>query len=364
MDSLSQFSGLYLHIPFCHARCGYCDFASTHNQSDLIPSYLDALGQEMERARGFQIKTLFIGGGTPSVLSPQQISQIHQRLKSNFDLNGLVEATVELNPESVTKDKLGAFGEMGINRLSFGLQTTDNKGLRRMDRLHTFETFLEVWELAHTMGFQNCNVDLIYGMPGQTIDEWRGDLEKVIALHPTHISTYGLKIETGTPFQQRGMVVNDDAQSDMYLFSSEFLRNQGYRHYEVSNFCQPGYACRHNLNYWENGNFVGLGVSSASHIKGMRRQNTGELTRYINGIKNMGQCPYDETTISGPDLLKETMMLKLRLENGVNWNDIEPMRIPETQKFLDLRWAVCENGFFRLQPEGWLLSNQLFQHFV
>jgi oxygen-independent coproporphyrinogen-3 oxidase len=239
--------GLYIHIPFCQALCHYCDFVKFINRESQIDPYLNALAKEMCFYQGEILQTLYIGGGTPTVLRPEQIGRLLRSVHQSFDSSRLTEATVEANPESAEEDRLAAYLEGGINRLSLGLQSMENDLLNQLGRLHDREKFEQAFALSRRLGFKNINVDLMFGLPGQTIFHWEKTLQDVAALGPEHISTYALKIEHGTKLAHNQFVVDDDLQADMYLLASQTLTARGYIHYEISNFAKAGKESRHNL---------------------------------------------------------------------------------------------------------------------
>lgn len=363
VGQLSRF-GLYVHIPFCRKKCAYCDFVSLSEQGGLVNSYLKALGQELARHRKTPFATLYIGGGTPSLLSPNQFLDLFNLIRANIDVSRLTESTIESNPESLSREKLGVYRELGINRLSIGLQSTSNKFLSILGRVHSWEKFLESYRLAREAGFSNLNVDLIYGIPGQTLKDWRLSLKEVVDLEPEHISVYPLKIEAGTPYFLAGVKVDENLQADMYLSASEFLLREGFEHYEISNFCRPGYSCEHNLNYWDDGDFIGIGISAASHVSGRRWKNNRSLSEYIRILAEGGEVVEETSILNNEEFIKEKLMLNLRLKFGVSEKALSKWAGPEKEKFLRLGLAILENESFRLTPQGWLLSNQLFQCLV
>lgn len=356
--------GLYLHIPFCDARCTYCDFVTFTDQHASIDRYLTALIGEMAFHRGRKLMTLFIGGGTPSVLSPAQIQRMLSAVHDCFDTSSLTEATVEANPESAAEEKLTAFRRGGINRISFGFQTANAKQLKRIGRLHTCETFFDRFQLARSLGFNNINVDLIFGFDGQDKSDWSDTLEQVLAVAPEHISTYALKIEPGTPLYKSGANVDGDLQADLYLMGSDRLRSAGYEHYEISNFAKPGFRSRHNSLYWLNAETIGLGVSSTSYINQERRKNPGGLIPYFEALEAGRQPRQEIITLTDDESYRESLMLKLRLRDGVPYNELEPLQLPMVPIFLRQGLASIEKGLYSLTPQGWLLSNRLYQDFL
>lgn len=356
--------GLYLHIPFCAARCHYCDFVTFTGIEDKIDAYLRALSKEASLHRGRSIKTLFIGGGTPSVLSPNQIDFLFDAVHENFDATFLTEATVEVNPESAAEEKLRAFQRGGVNRLSIGFQTADEHLLKKLGRLHDKKKFLETYALARGLGFNNINIDLMFGLPDQTLSSWTETLEEVVSLKPEHVSTYALKVESGTHLSKDRFEVDQDLEADMYLEASHLLSSHGYDHYEISNFAKPGFESRHNLLYWKNEPTLGLGVGAASFIGGRRRKNTSQLSAYMESCLDGKVPPSEESALHPAELERENVMLKLRLKEGVEESFLRKMKIPLVDQFLKAGLAASRNGSYSLTPQGWLLSNQLFQELV
>ncbi len=364
MISTSEAVGLYLHIPFCHAKCGYCDFATYVGQENQIGPYLEALKHELSLYKGNSLQTIFVGGGTPTVLSPSHIENLFHTIGDVFDLSPLTEATIEANPESSTREVLSAYRTAGINRVSFGLQSVNNRFLKELGRLHTFEGFKKAFLLARELGFNNINVDLMFGLPDQTESDWEETLETVLALGPEHLSTYGLKIEAGTEFAKRGIKADDDLEAVMYLRVSEKLTHHGYSHYEISNFAKPGFESRHNLLYWRNAETIGVGLSAASFFRGKRFKNTSHLFPYLEAYKSKRSAVVEETVLDPCAQRNESMMLGLRLKEGIPENQIPEPQEPIFKKFLLNELAFVEQGMYRLTPRGWLLSNQLFQHLI
>lgn len=356
--------GLYVHIPFCDAKCHYCDFVTFTDRSSQIEPYLQALTQELKAYQGWPVQTLFIGGGTPSILSPKQIDFLLGAIHQTLDTSLLTEATVEANPESSTLDRLAAFRAGGINRLSFGVQTTNNKLLERLGRLHDRDRFFHVFESARTLGFDNINVDLMFGLPDQTLADWTDTLKEISPLSPEHISAYALKIEPGTKFGKEGLAVDGDVEADMYLAASDFLKEKGYEHYEISNFSKPGLESQHNLLYWENKNTVGIGVSSTSYLNGRRFKNTPNLQTYIEACAEGRSKLVEDSLMEGVAKEKESIMLALRLKKGVDSTVLNSLQVPLVETFLERGLAVLEKGMYSLTPKGWLLSNLLFQKLV
>jgi len=373
-------TGLYIHIPFCHAKCHYCDFAAYPGRAKEIPRYLDALhreirssfpslmrGEHARRADGGAaplLETLFVGGGTPTVLSPEQWKDLLSVVKDVAPFATDHEATTECNPESTTPELLDTFRAIGLNRLSFGLQATQDRLLKSLGRLHDFARFESVYRDARAAGFDNINIDLMYGLPGQTVKDWQETVEKIIALAPEHVSAYALTVEEETVFAQKGVGTNGDAQADMYEWASDRLQAAGYAHYEISNFARPGRACRHNLRYWKNLPCLGVGVSAAGYDGARRRKNTDDITDYINALE-AGRSPViEDDVLAEEERLGEDLMLALRLSDGADLSDrARALYGPALARFHDQGFLTADLHGRRYVPtrRGWLLSNQLFQ---
>lgn len=300
---------LYLHIPFCMKKCAYCDFLSFQADERIQLSYVQALIREMQyygaRMGEYEVTTVFVGGGTPSWLSESSMQEIFAAVYRNFNVVKDAEITIECNPGTLTARKLLVYKGCGINRLSIGLQSTDNEELKLLGRVHTYEQFLKTYEMARVSGFQNINVDLMSGLPYQTADKFVRSLKKVISLKPEHISVYTLMIEKGTPFyeeykfdavkQEAGMqpeiLPNEDEVYRIYKETQIRLAQAGYRQYEISNYAHPKKECRHNIGYWTRENYLGLGLGAASLVENVRYSNTRDLYRYMDGTKMIREKP-------------------------------------------------------------------------
>lgn len=287
---------LYIHIPFCVRKCGYCDFLSAPADEKARNRYVQALLMEIERYQGTEtadrkIKTLYIGGGTPSILSVNQLDCIIQKIKCIFNFCSNIEASMEMNPGTASKEKCRALYQMGINRLSIGLQSTNDKELKTLGRIHSYEDFLNTYTWCREAGFQNINVDLMAALPYQTVESYTTGLRKIIRLAPEHISAYSLILEEGTPFYQKynsGCYPLPDEEQErlMYRETEQILAQAGYVRYEISNYAKKDYACRHNLVYWQGGDYLGLGLGSSSYMDGVRFHNTTDFDTYVNKYAN------------------------------------------------------------------------------
>ena len=324
---------LYVHIPFCKKKCRYCDFLSFAGEEWTQETYTQALIREIGAWRGKEnkkVSSVFVGGGTPSILSVRRIEEIFEALRESFFLAEDAEITIECNPGTLEKEKLEVYKCLGVNRLSLGLQSAKNEELKLLGRIHTWETFLESFQMARKAGFENLNVDLISALPGQTVESWRETLEKTIALSPEHISAYSLIIEEGTPFYQEyeedakireaggdpQFLPSEDAERQMYEDTEKILGNAGYSRYEISNYAKPGMACQHNMGYWQRKEYIGLGLGASSLYREGRWRNPENLLEYCNRKQDMPERK-DLQKLSRKDQMEETMFLGLRLMEGV-----------------------------------------------
>lgn len=320
---------LYIHIPFCVRKCGYCDFLSAPADEKARDRYVQALLMEIERYQGTEtadrkIKTLYIGGGTPSILSVDQLDCIMQKIKYTFNFCDDIEASMEMNPGTASKEKCRALYQMGINRLSIGLQSTNDMELKTLGRIHSYEDFINTYTWCREADFQNINVDLMAALPYQTVESYTTGLRKIIRLAPEHISAYSLILEEGTPFYQKynsGCYPLPDEEQErlMYRETEQILAQAGYERYEISNYAKKGYACRHNLVYWQGGDYLGLGLGSSSYMDGVRFHNTTDFNTYVN----QGTYVEDREELSVQAKMEEFMFLGLRVMAGVSGTEFE-----------------------------------------
>lgn len=315
--------GLYIHIPFCLRKCHYCDFVSYPNRECDFDSYVDALIKEAELYRDYitqrRIDTVFIGGGTPSLLSSAQIKYLIDGLKNILDISAN-EFSIEANPETVTEDKIKTYKDSGIKRISFGLQTHDNNILEAIGRRHTYEEFLSAYQIASKY-IKNINIDVMFGLPGQSLECFKDTIRRVIDLDPAHISCYALKLEEGTKLYDEYSGIDDDTDRDMYHLAVRSFDDAGYTHYETSNFAKHGFECRHNLKYWEGEEYLGLGVAASSYNGSKRWTNISGLDSYVKIIETTTK-PIDESiTLTQRDKKQEYIMLRFRLSEGINTID-------------------------------------------
>lgn len=347
---------LYIHIPFCVRKCGYCDFLSAPADEKARDRYVQALLMEIERYQGTEtadrkIKTLYIGGGTPSTLSVKQLECIMQKIKYTFNFYDDIEASMEMNPGTASKEKCRALYQMGINRLSIGLQSTNDKELKTLGRIHSYEDFLNTYTWCREAGFQNINVDLMAALPYQTVESYTTGLRKIIHLAPEHISAYSLILEEGTPFYQKynsGCYPLPDEEQErlMYRETEQILAQAGYERYEISNYAKKGYACRHNLVYWQGGDYLGLGLGSSSYMDGVRFHNTTDLNTYVN----QGAYVEEREELSVQAKMEEFMFLGLRVMAGVSGMEFEK-RFGKTMEdvYGDVLRKHEEEGLLRIE---------------
>ena len=359
-------TGLYIHIPFCKQKCKYCDFASFTGQERCIDAYLRALAKEAAASPINQFETLYVGGGTPSLLSAKQIKKLTEIIGEFFGpIQNFEESTFEANPESLTEEKLVILKQAGFNRLSIGLQSFNDEELKILGRVHTAAQFLETYQNAQRVGFENINVDLIAGLPGQTLEQFLDSLKRLYALGPQHISVYGLQIEEGTPFFEQGIVCDQLLMRKMLEQTHDFLSAHGYHHYEISNYAKPGFEARHNTHYWQNGAYVGLGSAAASYVGGVRYQNTTNMKEYIARIKNEQSPIIFQEKLSGQEKEGENLLLGLRQLDGIVLTSVqEKMFGAEIEKHLQNGLLERSGKKIKLSKEGLYLANEVFRSFV
>lgn len=316
---------IYIHIPFCVQKCGYCDFLSAPADKVVREQYIEALTEEIRQQESmgsrYKVTSIFIGGGTPSILEGPQTGELLKEIRKHFIVGADAEITMECNPGTLTEDKLSCYRQSGVNRLSLGLQSADNRELKMLGRIHTYEDFLESFFLARKLGFNNLNVDLMSALPSQTRESWQETLRQVLTLNPEHISAYSLIIEENTPFYERfslggreeHLLPDEDTERQIYYDTRDILETAGYERYEISNYAKPGFACRHNLGYWERKEYLGLGLGASSLIKGVRYQNHRSLSAYL-----AGDYAHEEVQkLTRQEEQEEIMFLGLRKTEGI-----------------------------------------------
>ena len=313
---------LYIHIPFCKQKCFYCDFPSYARKDDLMSDYIEALLIELkEKIKAYKVRSLFVGGGTPSYLNEENLRKLMKVMK-NINFIEDAEKTIECNPGTVSEEKFNIMKDGGINRLSFGLQTTKNNLLKGIGRIHTFEAFKDNYNLARSIGFNNINIDMMFGLPNQSVKDWTDSLEEVAKLNPEHISAYSLIIEEGTPFyklynEDKLKLPSEEEEREMYKKCKDILIENGYHQYEISNYAKEGKECLHNEVYWMCDEYIGVGASSSSYIDGKRIKNIDDLREYIKRIGS-GESIVDEEIINTKnDDIEEFMFMGLRMNCGI-----------------------------------------------
>jgi len=321
---------IYIHIPFCVKKCDYCDFLSFACEDETKLEYVEALIREIKQEAvhyiNRQVCSVFIGGGTPSSLPLGCLKKIMDSVYDCINVCSDAEITIECNPGTITKDKLEEYKYSGINRLSVGLQSANDRELKLLGRIHDYETFEDNYKLAREAGFNNINIDLISGLPGQTVKDFEETIKKVISLNPEHISSYSLIVEEGTPFNEKygeGKVLEDELPSEdedraIYHRTKEMLENAGYHQYEISNYAKTGLECKHNIGYWTRREYIGFGIGAASLYDNVRWTNTRNIDEYINRIMNDNDVKEKQETLSVEEQMEEYMFLGLRLIDGVD----------------------------------------------
>ena len=371
--------GVYVHIPFCKQKCYYCDFISYCNKDNLIEDYVKAVKKEIRMQNiQSQITTVYIGGGTPSYIDSKYIVEIIDEIKKK-NLSKRPEITIEVNPGTVTKEKLKDYKKCGINRLSIGLQSAQDEILKEIGRIHNFEQFLETYQMARKVGFKNINVDLILGIPNQRIKDLKDSLEKIIELQPEHISVYSLIVEDGTPIAnkiEKGELElpDEDTERNMYWYVKNTLELNGYIHYEISNFAKKGRESKHNMNCWKQNQYFGFGVAAHSYRDITRYSNTEKIEEYI---KNVMTERLDRNRIIHEiqkeyDAKKEYMLLGLRKIAGINISEFKlkfgdnPIYLfrNELKKLTDEGLIIVDEDFIRLTNKGIDLANLVWEEFV
>jgi oxygen-independent coproporphyrinogen-3 oxidase len=367
--------GIYVHIPFCRSKCQYCDFYSLPDARErLMDDYLRAICTHIKEsgplAPGYRVDTVYFGGGTPTLFGADGLAAIMNTIRKTFDVDSNAEITFEANPDSVNLKLLRRLRAEGFNRVSLGIQTDEDPILRDIGRPHTYRQAVRAVETIRQAGFKNLSVDLMYGLPGQNLERWKQTVENVIGLQPDHISCYGLKLEENTPLYARRDSCNlpdDDLQADMYLAAVEQLAQAGFRQYEISNFAKRGMASRHNLKYWNGGEYLGFGPDASSDFAGSRFSMVRDIRAYISGITSGGQVLRENQQIQARDRAGEYVMLRLRTAAGINREDYERrflLSFEPLGKILDLacRHELAkknDRGGYRLTPKGFLVSNSI-----
>lgn len=355
--------GLYVHIPFCRRKCFYCDFVSVPYNDEISDKYLNALEKESLKYKNDLADTLYIGGGTPSVLSVYQLEHLVSIIKNNFNLSHLQEFTIELNPESVTKEKLNFLFKSGITRISIGLQSVFNDKLTVLGRLHNYDDFRKVYYYSKEVGFDNINVDLIYGIPGQSLNDWKKTLTEILKLNLQHISLYPLTVEPNTAFYKNNIEPDTNLQYEMYNDACKILKENGFEHYEISNWAKDKKYSKHNKLYWQNKEYIGLGVSASSYYKRYRYKNNTDIFKYIENVLNNKDILTEKEYIDDNLYNKETVMLGLRLSDGVDIKFFENKK-NILDKYVKDKMLIIKNGKVCFTEQALFVSNSILADFI
>ena len=367
---------LYVHMPFCVQKCLYCDFLSWHDSRENQARYVQALCREIRACQGrypARVSSLFFGGGTPSVLEPGHMAEIMEALAEVFSFEPDSEMSIEANPGTVNLEKLRTYEKIGLNRISFGLQSAHNEELKALGRIHTWEEFLESYDLARQAGFDNINVDLMSGIPDQTLASWQKTLSRVLELAPEHVSAYSLIVEEGTPFAQRKLnLPEEEEERRMYEMTAEMLGSQGYRQYEISNYALPQRECAHNMGYWMRDDYLGLGLGAASLFDSQRWNNTDSMEEYLEKSERPEEIQVCREKLSVREQMEETMFLGLRMTEGIERErfqeefgiSVEEVYGDALRRLEGLGLLQADRGRLYLTRKGISLSNQVFVEFL
>lgn len=395
-----KIKGIYIHIPFCIKKCAYCDFLSAPADDEIKAQYTQALIDEIYASADFEysgkgmgkeisnkdipgkdISTVFFGGGTPSVLSELQIESIVKAIRKNYNILPGAEITIECNPGTVSFAKLLAYKAIGINRISFGLQSADDKELKSIGRIHSYEEFLESYQMARKAGFNNINIDLISALPNQTIASWKNTLEKSVALEPEHISAYSLILEEGTKLyemiekeRKKGIdrIPCEESERQMYYYTNEYLEKNGYKHYEISNYAKSGFECEHNLNYWSPNWYLGFGIGAASYYNGIRYKNIDDIKEYISNAPDLSKIRTQVHELTKENMIEEFMFLGLRKISGISKREFyERFQVKYENIYQTVNDKLIKQGMLMqkedrifLTTKGIDLSNMVMSEFL
>lgn len=367
--------GIYVHIPFCKSKCEYCDFYSIGGGRDrrVTDDYLQALADHIREAGRlapeYLVDTVYFGGGTPSFFGADNLEKILDEIHKSFRLSIEAEITLEANPDSVTLQSMKKLVRAGFNRISIGVQSDDDAMLKKLGRPHNFHQAKQAMSFARQAGFGNISLDLMYGLPNQTLTAWKETVLRIVGLRPEHISCYALKVEEGTPlwsYKDLANLPDDDTQADMYLAASDILRDYGYEHYEISNFAKKDFRSKHNMKYWTGGEYLGFGPTAASDFAGKRFTIVRDLHGYIDGIAKKETVLSECEPIPPRERAGEYVMLRLRTSDGISAEEYERQYLmpfapleKAMKRFEEKGFAVYENERWRLTERGWLVSNQI-----
>ena len=371
--------GIYIHIPFCRSKCQYCDFCSIpHGDAELMDRYQKAICAHIKesgpQAPGYQVDSVYFGGGTPSFFGADRLAAVLATVRQSFNVSPRAEITFEVNPDSVSMRLLRRLKSEGFNRVSMGIQSDDDEMLERLGRPHTYEDAVETVRMIRKAGFRNLSLDLMFGLPEQSLSQWLSTLATVMELKPEHMSCYNLRIEPGTPLydnQDRYYFGDDDEQAEMYLSAVEMLKRKGYHQYEISNFSKRGMASHHNLKYWTGGEYIGFGPAASSDFAGKRFTAVADVMEYIEGIQSHGQVLAEVQEIPHRERAGEYLITRLRTTMGITGEEYTRKYLlpflpieAKLEQYFSSGHAICINGRWRLTPEGLLISNDILSELL
>ena len=380
----NEMLGLYVHIPFCVSKCNYCDFNSYKIDKNSKETYIQDLKkeinlykQERKNNNEEEISSIFLGGGTPSILSSEEIKYIFESIKENFKIREDAEITIECNPGTLTKEKLMTMKEVGINRLSMGLQAVQDDHLKSIGRIHTYNEFEKNYKEAIEVGFENINVDLMYALPNQKPGEWKESLEKIVKLNPSHISAYSLILEEGTKLydmyeDNEFEITDEDTDIDMYNYTINYLKENGYNQYEISNYAKEGFECRHNILYWKCDHYIGLGPGASGYLSNYRYNNVESLQDYHEKLSKNKKPIENLEKLSIEDKIQEKIFMGLRMNEGIKFDDLKKQFNTDVKekysnqiKELKEKELINESiAGFSLTQRGREISNSVFVEFI
>lgn len=370
-------NALYIHIPFCIKRCSYCDFNSSVYRPDAASRYVAALVRELEGVKDHPYKTVYIGGGTPTAMKEVQLNQLLSAISNSLDMRRIREYTVEVNPGTVNTGKVALLREGGVNRISLGVQSLKEKGLRLLGRIHSRRDALDAFSILREGGFDNLSIDLIFGWPGQTLNDWEEDLCEALRLNPEHISAYCLTVERGTPLARQirsGRIPRQDeeVQLNMLKKTISLLCSSSYRHYEISNFAKKGYRCLHNINYWNNLPYVGLGAGAVSYLDGRRASNIRDVLSYVGRIEAGKNPKTFGERLTPKKRAAETLMMALRMTSGIKEKDfacrtgfsLMELYGDVIGRLCDLGLMSMKRGRLYLTRKGFFVADSVMMEFL
>jgi oxygen-independent coproporphyrinogen-3 oxidase len=372
-------AGIYIHMPFCSVKCMYCDFYSVADKDEAMPAFFDSLIKEIKmcqiETKNWIIDTIFIGGGTPSLMSPNQLESLIKELDNNFDLSKVKEFTIEANPGEAPEKRLRSFKSLGVNRISMGVQSLDNDLLKFLTRIHGKEEVLKTFDVLRKVGYENINCDLIFNIPNQTLKIWRDDLKQILQLEPEHISCYSLTVEEGTQlynYVNNGKITmpSNDNSGELYCYTQKLMNDCGFEQYEISNWSKPKLECRHNLHYWEIDPCLAFGPSAHGFDGKTRFSNISNLDKYINKIK-LGKIPQlQKEKLSDKNYSNELIGFGLRIKNGINLDKISDQLkysfdiLIEKNKDKWGKFLIKEGNHLRLTNEGYAFADAIAIDFL